>query len=168
MLQTCFSSTSRSISELPSSRTMPKRRLTGTVEAPGFLIFASAPQTTVTSKSVAVNSSFSPSARKSTFERIGRVVRVLTTFCTDCSPLIICSLVMVRFMAWLICSFFNYEILSVLRGVNKANNPRCQCRDSDLRRNESLDCRRKRAKKLEKFKQHTFLDTHSQVIGQLF
>ena len=58
---------------------------------------------------VAVNSSLSPSARMSTLERIGKVVRVLTTFCTAWRPLMICSFVMVRFMARLICSLLGIK-----------------------------------------------------------
>src|SRR5947209_14203627 len=113
---------------------MPKSFFTGTVEEPGFLTFASTPQEIVTSRSVAVNSSRSPSARNSTLERIGNVVRLLTTFCTACRPLMICSLEIVRFIACLILYLLSSEILSVLRGVNKANNPECQGRDNHLRR----------------------------------
>ena len=51
-----------------------------TVEAPGLFTFASTPQAIVTSRSVAVNSNRPFSARNRTLERIGNVVRVLTTF----------------------------------------------------------------------------------------
>ena len=77
---------------------MPKSFFTGTVVAPDFFTFASTEHATVTSKSVAVNSTRSFSARKSTLDKIGSVVRVLTTFWTACSPARICSLEIVRFM----------------------------------------------------------------------
>ena len=65
---------------------MPKSFFTGTVVAPGFFTLASTAQAMVTSKSVAVNSKRSSSARSSTLERMGSVVRVLTTFWTACKP----------------------------------------------------------------------------------
>ena len=49
------------------------------------------------------------SARIRTLERIGSVVRVLTTFCTDCNPLMSWSLAMVRFMAALLKNFFSMK-----------------------------------------------------------
>src|SRR5208283_2308521 len=125
MLQMFFSSTSMSISLPFNSRTMPKSFLTGTVAAPPFFTFASTEQATVTSKSVAVNSSFSPSTLIRTFDRIGRVVRALTTFCTACRPLRICSFAMVRFMRYLIVSSFVKGFL-ILCTVNKINNLFCQ------------------------------------------
>src|SRR5262245_23947792 len=131
MLHEFFSSTSTSISELLSSRTMPKSFFTGTVEAPGFFTLASTLQEIDTSRSVAVNSNRSPSARISTLERIGSVVRVLTTFCTACSPLMICSLEMVRFIGPLI-DYFISTVLFLLLAVNKANNQWCQVRDRHL------------------------------------
>ena len=98
MLVTFLSSVSISMSPPLSSRTMPKSFFTGTVVAPGLLIFASTEQVTDTSRSVAVNSTRSFSARMSTLERMGSVVRVLTTFCTAWRPAMIWSLVIVRFM----------------------------------------------------------------------
>ena len=77
---------------------MPNNFFTGSVVAPGLVILASTLQATVTSRSVAVISKWLSSARSSTFERIGSVVRVLTTFCTACRPAMIWSLVIVRFM----------------------------------------------------------------------
>jgi len=59
-------------------------------------------------KSVAVNSTLLPSARIRTLERMGSVVRVLTTFWTACSPAIMWSLVIVSFHA-------RYNILSSLK-----------------------------------------------------
>ena len=80
MLVMFLSSVSMSISLPPNSRTMPNSFFTGTVVLPPFFTLASTLQATVTSRSVAVNSTRSPSARSSTLERMGSVVRVLTTF----------------------------------------------------------------------------------------
>ena len=76
---------------------------TGMVLAPFFLTLASTEHVTLTSRSVAVNSSRLSPARSRTWERIGRVFRVLTTFCTDCKPWISWSFEMLRFMSL----FFN-------------------------------------------------------------
>src|SRR5260221_686007 len=131
MLQTFLSSTSSSISGVPSSRAMPNNFLTGTVVAPGRFTPASTEQVMVTSRSVAVNSKRFPSARSRTLERIGKVVRVLTMFCTDCSPFKICSLAIVKFIG-----SYEYQSIKIifllLRGVNKANKLRCQGWDNDL------------------------------------
>ena len=80
MLVVFFSSVSISISGAVSSRMIPKNFLTGMVVAPGFLTVPSTEHETVTSKSVAVNSTFPSVARTRTLERMGSVVRVLTTF----------------------------------------------------------------------------------------
>ena len=61
---------------------MPNSFFTGMVVEPPFLTVASTLHDTVTSRSVAVNSSLLPSARTRTLDRIGNVVRELTTFWT--------------------------------------------------------------------------------------
>ena len=77
---------------------MPNSFFTGSVVAPGLVTLASTLQETVTSRSVAVNSTWEPSARSNTLDRMGRVVRVLTTFWTACKPVMIWSFEIVRFM----------------------------------------------------------------------
>ena len=62
MAATFLSSTSISMSPL-SSRTMPNNFFTGSVVAPGLATLASTLQATVTSRSVAVNSTWPSSAR---------------------------------------------------------------------------------------------------------
>ena len=81
-----FSSTSSSISGLLSSRAMPKSFFTGIVVEPGLETLASTLHEIVTSRSVAVSSRRLSPALRRTFERIGSVVRELTTLWTACSP----------------------------------------------------------------------------------
>ena len=65
---------------------MPKSFFTGTVVAPVFFTLASTEQATVTSKSVAVNSTRSFSARNRTLERIGSVVRAADNVLNGLQP----------------------------------------------------------------------------------
>ena len=65
----------------------------GNVVDPAFATSASTRQRTPTSKSVVVRLRPLSDACIKTFDRIGSVVRVLTTFCTRCNPSRIASLV---------------------------------------------------------------------------
>jgi len=57
---------------------------------------------------------------------------------------------MVRFIASLIIFFYILN-LSVLRAVNKANNPECQGNGNHLRKNRTPNRKTKPVKKREKF-----------------
>ena len=81
-MQTDLSSISSSISLAGSSRAMPKSFLTGNVALPSFSTVAATVLQMVTSRSVAVSSSLPAEAESRTLDRMGRVVRVPTTFCT--------------------------------------------------------------------------------------
>src|SRR6266567_4623901 len=72
---------------------------------------------------------------------------------------------MVRFM--LNRSIFISQTLSVLRAVNKANNPCCQGPVNDLRMNESRNPKIKPAKKRKIFQLLTLPTIHSQQIPAL-
>ena len=88
---------------------MPKSFFTGTVVAPPFFTAASTLHEIVTSRSVAVSSRRSPSALMSTLERMGRVVREPTTFCTALRPVMSLSFAMVKFIFVLpLIVFFSY------------------------------------------------------------
>src|SRR6266487_1929115 len=124
--ETFLSSTSSSTSELASSRSIPTSFLTGIVVAPDFLTAASTEQVMVTSRSVAVSSSRLPSARSRTLERMGKVVLVLTTFCTDWSPAKSWSLAMLRFIGPFTMSLAERATILILRAVNSGNGRWCQ------------------------------------------
>jgi PPE-repeat protein len=85
MLVMFFSSTSMSISLPFNSRTMPKSFFTGTVVRRAFdLGLHLAGDGHVQIRGGEFHAV--PSARSSTLERMGSVVRVLTTFWTACRP----------------------------------------------------------------------------------
>jgi len=81
-----------------SSRMMLKTRRAGSVVAPGWSTCASQLPRTPTSRSVVVRCNSVSSACSKTLERMGRVVRVLTTFCTCCRASSSFSLVTLNFM----------------------------------------------------------------------
>src|SRR3954466_3064272 len=65
---------------------MVESRRAGSVVAPSFSTLASMEEETPTSRSKVVMRTSPPRACSSTLERMGNVVRVLTTFCTACNP----------------------------------------------------------------------------------
>jgi len=81
-----------------SSRTKFTSRSAGRVVAPSVSIFASTEPVMPTSRSVVVKVRRPFFATSSTLERMGRVVRVLTTCWTFCSPSSRASLEMLNFM----------------------------------------------------------------------
>ena len=93
-----FPSTSIWISLEGSSRTMLKSRRAGSVVAPSFSTSASKLPRTPTSRSVVVRCTSPSVACSKTLERIGSVVRVLTTFWTCCKPSRSFSFVALNFM----------------------------------------------------------------------
>jgi hypothetical protein len=70
----------------PTSRAMLSSFFTGMVKDPSLSTLASTVFDIVTSRSVAVSVSLFSAALKSTLDKMGRVVRVDTTFWTDCRP----------------------------------------------------------------------------------
>jgi hypothetical protein len=98
MLHRFFSSTSISISPPGSSRMMPNKLFYRHRGGPwlGHLGLHFAGHGDIQVRGGKFH--FPSSARMSTLERIGNVVRVPTTFCTACKPAMIWSLAMVRFM----------------------------------------------------------------------
>ena len=76
---TSFASTATSTSALGSSRIILTNLLTGIVVEPSFEISASTVPLTPTSRSVVVRRKAPPVASIKTFDRMGRVVLVLTT-----------------------------------------------------------------------------------------
>src|SRR3954468_6096330 len=82
-----------------SSRMMVNSRRAGSVVAPSFSTLASNAPRTPTSRSVVVRWTSPPLAWSKTLERIGRVVRVLTTFWTCCKPSSSFSFVALNFMS---------------------------------------------------------------------
>src|SRR5881296_937871 len=77
---------------------MLKRRRAGRVVAPVLSTCASQLPRTPTSRSVVVRWISSSPACNKTLERIGSVVRVLTTFCTCCKPSSSFSLLTLNFI----------------------------------------------------------------------
>ena len=91
--------TSTVTSSAGSSRMMVASFRAGRVVLPGReTSSASMRQLTTTSRSVVVRRSSFPSASSRTFDRIGSVARLLTTFCTCWRPSTNFSLVMRNFM----------------------------------------------------------------------
>src|SRR5438552_10517315 len=93
-----FASTSMETSLEGNSRIIVKSRRAGSVVAPSFSTFASKAPRTPTSRSVVVRRTSVPFAWSRTLERIGSVVRVLTTFCTCCKPSSSFSLLTLNFI----------------------------------------------------------------------
>src|SRR3954466_4353515 len=77
---------------------MVESRRAGSVVAPSFSTEASMDDETPTSRSKVVMRTSPPRAWSSTLERIGSVVRVLTTFCTACNPARSFSLLTLNFI----------------------------------------------------------------------
>src|SRR3954465_11217766 len=77
---------------------MVESRRAGSVGAPSFSTVASMEEETPTSRSKVVMRTSPPRAWSSTLERIGSVVRVLTTFCTACNPARSFSLLTLNFI----------------------------------------------------------------------
>src|SRR2546430_2776140 len=77
---------------------MVERRRAGSVVAPSFSTEASMDDETPTSRSKVVMRTSPPRAWSSTLERMGNVVRVLTTFCTACNPARSFSLLTLNFI----------------------------------------------------------------------
>src|SRR3954454_14383655 len=77
---------------------MVESRRAGSVVAPSFSTEASMDEETPTSRSKVVMRTSPPRAWSSTLERIGSVVRVLTTFCTACNPARSFSLLTLNFI----------------------------------------------------------------------
>ncbi len=86
MLATFLPSLSNCTSLEGSSRMMVKSRRAGRVVAPASVISASTLQRTPTSRSVVVMLMPLPLVWSRTLERMGSVVRVLTTLWTCCKP----------------------------------------------------------------------------------
>jgi len=80
------SSTSISISAAGTSLRIENNLRAGNVVDPAFVTSASTRQRTPTSRSVVVRLRLPLDACINTFDRIGSVVLVLTTFCTRCNP----------------------------------------------------------------------------------